>query len=292
MMLAGVDIGGTTVKIGLVDSERGLLQHTQIPSTTDPKDMAQRIAQAVTALPQDVQAVGIGTAGRVDPTTGYVTAGNLNWYGVPLRTLLADALKKPVWIDNDAQAALMAEWCFGACQEVKNAIYLTFGTGIGGAMLLDGRLYRGWNNGGGELGHFVTHARGFLCECGMQGCYECYASATALSRMAEGRPAREVIDAAKAGDVAMCAVFQQYVEEIAMGLCGINMIFAPEMIVLGGGISAAGEFLREAVWMAMRRMMPNRPENDLPALRLATFRNEAGMIGAAELARMQLRITD
>lgn len=138
-------------------------------------------------------------------------------------------------IDNDAEAALAAETLpGGSCFGLESAVYLTLGTGIGGALLINGRPWRGHDNAAAELGHFVTHAGGLKCACGMNGCFEMYASAGALTRLAGGVRARTVIDRARDGDADMLAVLDAYAREIAIGLCSLYMIFRPQAIVLGG----------------------------------------------------------
>ena len=167
-------------------------------------------------------------------------------------------------------------------------MYLTLGTGIGGALLINGRPWRGHDNAAAELGHFVTHAGGLKCACGMNGCFEMYASAGALTRLAGGVRARTVIDRARDGDADMLAVLDAYAREIAIGLCSLYMIFRPQAIVLGGGISAAGETLREAILKSVPNAYDFTPETIRAALRFASRGNDAGMAGAAALARMNL----
>ena len=236
---------------------------------------------------QQVQFAGVGTAGSVDLETGTVAASNLGWEGVPLRQMLAERLGVPVWVDNDAQAAAMAEWHDGVCQGAQCALYLTLGTGIGGAMIVDGRLYRGPNNLGAEFGHMIIHPDGPRCACGRRGCLEYYASATALKRMSGGQTAYTVIQNAKAGDEAALAIFRQYVRELCLGLNNLIMVFDPEVIALGGGVSGAGDFLADACQQELARLFGETTDPLVCKVRIARHQNDAGILGAALLAKQR-----
>ena len=208
MKTAGVDIGGKSIKLGIFDDDMKLIHRDSvITPISQPERVADLIADMLRG--HDVDCVGVGTAGSVDNRTHVVSASNLGWKNAPLLKLLADRLHLPVSVDNDAQAALMAEWYDGACQGVECAVYLTLGTGIGGALILDGKPWRGRNNLAAEFGHIITHADGLLCACGRRGCFERYGSASALERMSGGRTAREIADAAKAGDPDALHIFDR-----------------------------------------------------------------------------------
>ncbi|MDW7656538.1 MAG: ROK family protein [Bacillota bacterium] len=284
MRIAGIDIGGTTVKIGLFEPDKGLIGRTQLATITgNPEALVDSIKETVQQLAVDF--IGIGTAGAVDTSTGLVTAGNLHWRDVPLRQLMEQRLCCPVWVDNDAQAALMAEHYNGACAGFRNVVYLTLGTGIGGALLLGGKPWRGHDNTAGELGHIITHADGLPCSCSKCGCFEVYASASALSRMAGGLAAKDVIDAARAGDPEYLDLFAVYLHELGIGLVTLIMIFNPEVIVIGGGISSAGDILLEGIRREVKALFAGRPNYFKGTIQLARHRNDAGMIGAAVLAQ-------
>jgi glucokinase len=284
MRIAGIDIGGTAVKIGLFEPDQGLTSRMQLATVTgNPEELAVKIHEAVRQLSVDL--VGVGTAGVVDTSTGLVTAGNLHWRDVPLRQMLEQKLSCPVWVDNDAQAALMAEHYNGACAGVQNVVYLTLGTGIGGALLLNGKPWRGHDNTAGELGHIITHADGLPCSCSKCGCFEVYASASALVRMAGGMAAKDVIDAARSGEPKYLDLFAAYLHELGIGLVTLIMIFNPEMVVIGGGISAAGDVLLDGVRQEVGVLFTGRPNYFKGSIQLARHRNDAGMIGAAVLAQ-------
>ena len=163
-------------------------------------------------------------------------------------------------------------------------LFFSIGTGIGGAFLIDGRPFRGYNNTGGEIGHMITHADGLPCACGGRGCFEQYASATALSRMAGGIPVPEVFARAEAGDPSMSDVLDAYAHELAVGLSGLFAVFRPQVLVIGGGVSEAGEpFLRRVRFHAYEKC-PSTPAQEKPDIRLARLGNMAGVIGGAALA--------
>lgn len=284
MRIAGVDIGGTSVKMGLLKEDEGLIWQKKIPSVSGSVEkMALRIAEALKECPKPPERIGVGTAGSVRQTDDTVTAGNLGWVDAPLKQLLAQATGLPVWVDNDAQAALAAEVYDGACAGEKDAVYLTLGTGIGGALLIDGRPWRGPDHTGGELGHIITHARGRRCTCGRHGCFEVYASANALARMARcsaQRVVRGVLD----GDEEMDRVFNRYIEELAIGATSLFMVFKPNVLVLGGGLSAAGDVLRDRLQAAIDAQFSANPDYCHMRVALAEHGNEAGVLGAAALA--------
>ena len=284
MRYAGVDIGGTSIKIGLVDSEKGLLDTTSFPSFPgDAEKLAEEIALRVREM--DVCAIGVGTAGSVHLDTELVYASNLKWWGVPFRKHLEEKSKLPVWVDNDAQSAMMAEVFDGALQGVKNGIYLTIGTGIGGAILINGKPWRSSNNVGAEFGHMITHGDGEPCPCKRRGCFERYASANALSRMAGGLSARDVFDGAQNGNVRLQGILENYYRELAIGMVSIVSIFNPDVIAIGGGISAAGEVLLRGIEKAFDEQMSGRKDFFKGQFRLARHRNSAGVLGAAMLAK-------
>ena len=287
MRLAGVDIGGTAIKIGVVDTGAGLISRFSHPTPVgDPKAVTDLIAREVSAL--DVAALGVGSAGSVRLDTGLIYSGNLGWWGIPLRKMLATRLNLPIWVDNDAQAVLMAEVFQGELQGAKNAVYLTIGTGIGGALLLSGQPWRGSRNTAAELGHMITHGDGLPCACTRRGCFEMYASCSALSRMAGGLQAPEIFRRARENDSRMLEVLQSYYHEIGIGIVSLISIFNPEVIVLGGGISAAGETLLRGVQEDVRRQLAKRGDYSCGRIVFAKHGNDAGIIGAAMLARHYL----
>ncbi|MBQ3079164.1 MAG: ROK family protein [Clostridia bacterium] len=290
MYIAGIDVGATNLKFGIFD-EAGEMVHMRVVRSIqgNPEDTAAQIDGLIREAPVRAEMIGVGVPGTVFMPSGLVYSGNLKWPGVKFAEMLSQITSLPVWLDNDAQAALAAETLpGGACFGVENAVYLTLGTGVGGALLIGGKPWRGHDNSGAELGHFITHAGGLKCGCGMYGCFEMYASAGALYRMSGGVRARSVIDRARAGDEKMKRALHTYAREVANGVCSLYMIFRPQAIVLGGGVSAAGDILKKEILSTVRPAY-NFSRDDIAAvLRFAVMGNNAGMAGAAALARMNM----
>lgn len=289
MRIAGVDIGGTSIKTGVLEDGKIVYKASAKTPFGDPDAVCDLIAGML--RDQKIDLVGVGTAGSVQEVGDNVAASNLGWEGVPLRRMLAERLGLPVWVDNDAQAALMAEWMDGVCKGAECAIYLTLGTGIGGAMIVGGKPYRGRNNLGAEFGHMIIHPDGHRCACGRCGCLEYYASATALRRMAGGRSVKDVIRLARSGDAQMLGCFEAYVHELCIGLNNLIMAFDPEIIVLGGGLSGAGEFLASHCQKELARIFSETTDPLYCQIRIARHQNDAGIIGAAMLAQQKFLST-
>ena len=314
MVYVGIDLGGTSIKAGLVDEQGKILCKATCPTLVERgarpvvDDMAKLSLEVIEKggyTLDDVKAIGIGLPGIQDPRTGIVPfCTNLYWHEVPVIEWMQETIKKPIYIGNDATVAGLAESVAGVSAGIENSVFLTLGTGVGGGIVLGGRVYSGTNGVGSELGHMITVIDGELCTCGNRGCWERYASATALIRMgreaAEKHPesliaasvngrlddidAKVVIDAAKAGDDAASEVFERYVHYLCAGLVNIINFIDPEVIVLGGGVSHAGQFLLDAV----NRRLPSMVfYKTMPYARvaLATLGNDAGIIGAAMLGR-------
>ena len=286
MRIAGVDIGGTSIKLGIFEDDALIFKTSAKTPFGDPEGVCDVIAQMLER--QNVELVGVGTAGSVEFRHDTVSASNLGWEGVKLRQMLTERLGVPVWVDNDAQAAAMAEWHDGVCQGAQCALYLTLGTGIGGAMIVNGQPYRGPNNLGAEFGHMIIHPNGPRCACGRRGCLEYYASATGLRRMAHGQSAYAVVQSAKAGNIKNLSIFERYVRELCLGLNNLIMIFDPQVIVLGGGVSGAGEFLSDACQKELERIFADTTDPLYCQVKIAKHQNDAGMLGAALLAKQKL----
>ena len=291
MYIAGIDIGGTNLKYGLFN-ENGIRLYSRVVHSVcgQPEKTASQIQELIQGSPMKPSLVGVGVPGTVVMPSGNVFCGNLKWPGVPFGKMLEEKCGLPVWMDNDAQAALAAETLpGGSCHKLQSAVYLTLGTGVGGALLINGRPWRGHDNGAAELGHFVTHAGGLKCGCGMRGCFEMYASAGALARFSGGVRARSVIDRVRSGDEKMKAALRAYANEVAIGISSLYMIFRPQAIVLGGGVSAAGEILGNEILSCIGDSYNFSKEALQKALRFAKRGNDAGMAGAAALALMNLK---
>ena len=284
MRIAGIDIGGTSVKMGVFDTSAGLLSIERLPTKGTPaEEIVAGIAEFVNR--SQVELVGCGTAGYVDVKKGLITAENLKWVELPLRNMLAKATGKRVWVDNDANCALMAEYFDGACRGVQTAVQITLGTGVGGALIMNGKPWRGHRNTACEFGHIITHIDGLQCACSHKGCYEMYASAGALMRYAGADSVAAVRDGVAAGDPKMIEGFKTYIHELGVGMVSLIMTFNPEVFVIGGGVvSAFGDTLLNAVREEVYGEFKQRPDLFDGDICLAKHGNDAGMIGAAMLA--------
>lgn len=314
MLYIGVDLGGTNIAVGLVDDEGRILHKCSSPTGVERgaeaviADMAKlcwRLLEETGHAISDIKAIGVGVPGICHPSNGIVEfCTNLYWHKVPLRELMNKSINLPVYIGNDATVAGLAESVAGVSRGVANSVFITLGTGVGGGIVINGQVYSGTHGIGSELGHMIIAADGIECTCGNRGCWERYTSATALIRMGRetmaeypdsaiavacgGDPdkltARHVMDAAKAGDEVALEVFHKYVHYLAVGIVSIINVLDPEVIALGGGVSAAGPFLRDAV---REEVAKNVFCKEVPYARieLAVLGNDAGIIGAAMLGR-------
>lgn len=313
-MYIGVDLGGTNIAVGLVSEEGKIIAQTSTPTLVgrpyqaiveDMAVCAKKVMEEAQVTVKDVKSVGIGIPGVADQTEGRVIfCTNLGWADIPLRVEMQKYLPLPVYIDNDATVAGLAESYAGISANCSSSVMFTLGTGVGGGIIIDGKPWSGAHGIGSEVGHMTLVFGGEQCTCGKRGCIERYASATAIIRMAKnavrevpesailtmagGDPnkinAKIVMDAAKAGDPTAVNVFDQYTEYLAAAINTVTTFLDPEMIVLGGGVSRAGEFLLNAV----RAKLPNYllfKALPSPRLELARLGNEAGIIGAALLGR-------
>ena len=314
MIYIGIDVGGTTIKAGAVDESGTILFKDSRPTGVERgyeamiKDMAMLatwVTQQSGNTMADVKAIGIGIPGIMDPKTGRVPfCTNLHWHDVPILEEMRKYVDAPVYVDNDATVAGLAEHVAGVSAGVSNSIFVTLGTGVGGGIIMNGKVYSGPHGIASEVGHMITVAGGELCTCGNRGCWERYASATAIIRegrkMAEAKPecalakavkgdlnqitAKHVFDLAKAGDPDCLALMNWYVYHLCVGLVSLINLYDPEVIALGGGVSHAGEFLLNAVRAKLPEMVFFK---SMPYARveLARMGNDAGIIGAAMLGR-------
>jgi glucokinase len=304
----GVDLGGTKMLLGVLDADSRVLWESNERSTgQDESELVELLAREVEEAREarsGAAAVGLGIPATIDHDRGLaISAVNLPIDNLPIRDLIAERSGLPVFVDNDANVAALAEHLAGAAKGARNAVMLTIGTGIGGGLILGGEIYRGANGAGAELGHTVIDIDGPRCQgnCPGRGCIETLASGTALGRegravaerepdsklgtmSAEGREidGRAVTEAARAGDAAAIAVFDLVGTRLGAALASFANIFEPEVIVIGGGVIAAGDLLLEPAREQLRtRALP--PMNGTPVVP-AALGPDAGMIGAAEMA--------
>jgi glucokinase len=304
----GVDLGGTKMLTGVVDSEQRVHHESREVSTgaseKEVLDAIEREVNEARAARPDIVAVGLGVPCTIDRERGVaINAVNLEITDVPIREIIAERTGLPVFLDNDANVAALAEHRFGAAKGVDHAVMLTIGTGIGGGVIIDGELYRGSIGAASEPGHMVIDLNGPPCQgtCPNHGCIEALASGTALARegtaLAGSRPesalglalAREgavtgktVTEAAIAGDEAAIEVMTLVGVRLGVGLSSLANIFNPDVLVIGGGVIAAGDLILEPAREELgKRALP--PMNETP-VRAAVLGADAGMVGAATMA--------
>ena len=312
-LTVGVDVGGTKVAAGVIDEDGQVLAQVRRATSAQLEGAAERtIAELVLELAAayPVEAVGVGAAGLVDETRSLVRfAPNLGWREEPLRSLLEAATDLPVVVENDANAAAWAEYRFGAARGRDDVVMVTVGTGIGGALVLGGVLHRGGFGLAGEVGHLVLDPDGPACGCGRRGCWEQFASGNALLRDAramaaddrdgarqllglgdgtpEGVAGPHITAAARQGDPVARAVFDRAGFWLGRGMAELAAVLDPGCFVVGGGVSEAGELLlapARAAFAAHLMGADVRPHAEILAAELG---NLAGMVGAAELARVR-----
>ena len=294
-MILSIDIGGTAVKMGLVDHEGAIharheasvcFDHYQTPILTTVIREAQAFLARESA---QIEGIGVSATGQVDDRAGAVigTNGKIPHYeGSQIKRDMEAAFGVPVFALNDANAAALGECFAGRAKGDQNVLMVTLGTGVGSGIVLGGRIFGGTRGIAGELGHFTLYQDGPRCPCGKRGCFESYAATTALVRRAKEATGeadmngRIVFSRAADGDQAMLAVLSAWIDDIAAGISGLVHIFNPQMVLIGGGVSAQEALLiaplRERV---LRSVMPRFAE--CLQLEAATLGNDAGMIGAA-----------
>lgn len=311
MLTIGIDLGGTKIAAGVVDEKGTILAQTQRRTLAERpyqqviKDMAEASLEAIEKAGlkvSDISSIGVGVPGFFDKKTGVVVfCTNLGWHDVPLRAEMRKYIDLPLYGDNDATVAGFAEAVCGVSRDVDTSVFLTLGTGLGGGIVIGGKIWSGTHGVAGEIGHIMYHEGGILCTCGQRGCWERYASATALVRIgkealarhpdsvlrktpADRLNAKTIIDAARKKDVAATEAFDEYTTHLSNGIVTIISFLDPELIVLGGGVSRSGDYLLKPV---RKKVTENKFFKTLPAgeVVLATLGNDAGIIGAAMLHR-------
>ena len=315
MYRIGIDLGGTNIAVGLVDESYKIVVKKTTPTLAKREseaivaDMA-RLCREVCAEKnvdiKDIANIGVAAPGIANHRNGCVEYScNLPFRRFPLVKALADELgveESRVKIANDANAAAWGEAVAGAAKGTSNSIMVTLGTGVGGGIIIDNKIFSGFNAAAGEIGHIVIEQDGALCGCGRRGCWEAYSSATALVRMtkeaveecertgrytsmskAERISGRTACDAMRAGDEVATEVYNRYVKYLANGITNMVNIFQPEVISLGGGVSNEGQSLIDAILPIVRAEQYGGDVVELTQLRIAELGNDAGIIGAAAL---------
>ncbi len=313
-MYIGIDLGGTNIAVGIVD-EQGNIKHEKSCATKSERKSQEIIDDIITLVLnileevhmdlEEIKAIGIGIPGLADKNGNVIFCVNLGWRNVPLRDMLAKALHKPIYIDNDATVAALAEYENGSMKKCNSGLMITLGTGIGGGIILNGEVYSGFNGVGSELGHIVVGENFYDCNCGRNGCLETFASSTAIIKhtiklieetnensiiieKAGGNikniDAKMIFDSAKEGDKIANLAVNRLVKYLGTGIINIVNFIDPEIIVLGGGVAGAGEYLLNRI---TNEVMANKYYIDLPIAEivLAKLGNKAGIIGAAMIAK-------
>ncbi len=294
-MILSIDIGGTAVKMGLVDRQ-GVI-HARHEASVCFDDYKTPILATVKKEAQafllnekaEVEGVGVSACGQIDDRTGVVigTNGKIPGYeGSRIKAELEELFGVPVWVLNDANAAALGEAFLGGAKGAENAILLTLGTGVGGGIILNGKIFGGTRGIAGELGHFTLYQSGLPCPCGKRGCYENYAATTALVRRAkeatgETLDGRQIFARAAAGEPVILSVLDDWIDDIAAGITGLVHIFNPEIVLIGGGVSAQKELLIAPLQKKVRSTAMPRFAEGL-RVEQAKLGNDAGLIGAAK----------
>jgi glucokinase len=306
----GIDVGGTKIAGGVVDTDGTIIEELRVESpATDAEAIEEAIAGLVGELRtrHEIETVGVGAAGYVDRARAVVLfAPNVAWRNEDLKGELEKRIALPVVIENDANAAAWGEFRYGAAHDAHDLLLVTVGTGVGGGLVLEGEVYRGANGVGAEIGHMRVVPNGILCGCGKHGCFEQYASGSALVRearalalsgaqIAQGMLERAgtvtkitgplITEAARDGDAGALQQLAELGRWLGEGIASLTEILDPEVVVVGGGVSEAGDLLLEPTRKAFAGQLVGRGFRPIPEIRKATLGNHAGLIGAADLAR-------
>ena len=300
----GLDIGGTKLAAGVVDADGGVHGFVAAPSEAtrgSEHGLARLFELGRQAVARSgiawtaIESVGIGCGGPLDSERGVLIAPlHLpGWKDVPIVELAERALERPAVLDNDATAAAAGEHRYGAGRGTRNMVYLTISTGVGGGVVIDDRLYRGATGNGGELGHVTVDWHGRECRgCGRRGCLEAYASGTSIAERAReagmaGASAPEVAAAAQAGDPVAVRIWSETCEALACGITSLANLFEPELVVLGGGVSRAGEQLLGPVRELVQAQVIVPPGRTVDVVH-AALGDSVGVVGAAAVAYERL----
>ncbi len=313
MYRLGIDLGGTNIVAGVVDENFNIVatakRKTNCPRPAEEivNDMAEISLEAISKAGikvEDIESAGVGSPGSINPTDGVVVySNNLGFYGLELSKLLKEKTGIDFYLDNDANAAAYGELIAGAGKGVNNFVMITLGTGVGGGAIIDGKMLTGSNYAGGELGHTVIDINGQMCSCGRQGCFEAYASATALIRQTKQAMVKypnsimwEIVkgnidavngltafDAMRKGDEAGKAVVDKYIYYLSVGIANMINIFQPEILCIGGGVSKEGDNIIVPLQKIVDGENYARLMEKKAVIKAAELGNDAGIIGAAYL---------
>ena len=308
----GIDLGGTNIVAGVVDENYNIVAKASTktncprPAKEIADDMAKMALQAVENAKlkiDDIEWIGVGTPGIANSSTGIIEySNNLGFENTPMVKYIQETINKPVFIENDANAAAYGEFVAGAAKGANNAVCITLGTGVGGGIIVDGKIYAGSNFAGAEIGHTVIEVDGAQCSCGRKGCFEAYSSATGLIRMSKEAMAenpdsvmnklaqergkvnaRTAFDAMREGDSVAKAVVDKYIKYLAAGITNAINIFQPDILCIGGGVCNEGDPLLLPVKALVKEEVYTRNSSKNTEIVIAKLGNDAGIIGAAFL---------
>ncbi len=316
MYYLGIDLGGTNIAAGIVDENYNIIAKGSVPTLakrpidevmTDMANLCKSLLDEKGLTVDDVEYAGIASPGTCNSETGVVEfSNNIVMHNYPIAKVLSEKLGvKKVYVDNDANSAALAEALVGAAKGAANAVMITLGTGVGGGVVIGGKVYSGFNHAGAELGHIVIEKNGRQCTCGRRGCWETYASATGLvkttkEKMLEHKDSimweltdgdinnvggKTAFQAKRKQDAAGTEVVDEYIEALASGLTSVVNIFQPEVICIGGGICNEGEYLMAPLREIVRAQNFARNSDKQTEIKRASLGNDAGIIGAAALGR-------
>lgn len=315
MYRLGIDLGGTNIVAGVVDQNYNIIA-TATRKTNAPRpaeaiadDMAivaREAAEKANIKFDEIEGFGIGSPGSIDSETGEVIyANNLGFYNVKIADMMYERTGKKFQVDNDANAAAYGEYIAGAGKGTKNFVMITLGTGVGGGIILGGNIISGFNGAGGELGHTVIQMNGEACTCGRNGCFEAYASATALIRQTKQAMVRypdsimwelcnndinrvnglTSFDGMRKGDIAATEVVNTYINYLSVGIGNIINTFQPEIVCIGGGVSKEGDYLVKPLKHLVAGENYARYIEPKADIKVAQLGNDAGIIGAAYIGK-------
>ncbi|WP_276797182.1 ROK family protein [Ruminococcus champanellensis] len=313
----GIDLGGTNIVAGVVDEQYNILAKASTktncprPDREIARDMAKVAIQAVENAKltmEQIEWIGIGTPGIANSRDGIIEySNNLGFVNTPMVKYIQEDIDKPVFVENDANAAAYGEFVAGAAKGANNAVCITLGTGVGGGIIIDGKIYAGSNFAGAEIGHTVISVDGPQCTCGRKGCFEVFSSATGLIRMTKesmaknpdssmhklvaersGKvSARIAFDAMRMGDAAAKAVVDDYIKYLAAGITNTINTFQPDILCIGGGVCNEGDALLLPVKELVAKEVYTRNSKQNTQIVIAKLGNDAGIIGAAFLGNAQ-----
>lgn len=312
-MKIGIDVGGMSVKYGLVNDENEIILRHTINTNIEitPKEFIAEMIKGVDELLKDssyciddIKSIGIGCPGIIDTKTGTVIySNNIDWRDVPLVEQFKESFKIPIGVANDADAAGLGEVYAGSAKGLNNAVLLTLGTGVGSGVVIDKKIFGGALVGGCELGHMIIDIDGKNCTCGSKGCLEAYASATAMMKMGknlvevesetqlskecngdlEKITAKMIFDCAECGDEHSQKIVDEYLKYLSLGIANVVNIFRPEVVILGGGIANQKEKLTSKLQPIVNNLIFGKEDSEMPKIVTSQLGNDAGIIGAANL---------